>query len=97
MELICKDCGRGFELTIGEIDFYKQMGFNIPRRCKSCRDRNKKYGGSVHDLMRSEVTPRCDTKKWSVSVSGTEIRYIADEYIYEEDYLSIENAPEQWE
>ncbi|GBU11197.1 hypothetical protein AwErysi_08130 [Erysipelotrichaceae bacterium] len=40
--LVCKDCGQPFVWTVGEQEFYQQMGFNNPPvRCKECRDRRK--------------------------------------------------------
>ena len=35
----CRDCGREFTLTDGEIDFYRSKGFELPSRCKACRDK----------------------------------------------------------
>lgn len=37
----CIDCGRIFELTNNQYDFYQKKGFDIPKRCKSCRDAKK--------------------------------------------------------
>lgn len=37
----CRDCGREFTLTDGEIDFYRSKGFELPSRCKACRDKRK--------------------------------------------------------
>ena len=37
----CHDCGREFTLTDGEIDFYRSKGFELPSRCKACRDKRK--------------------------------------------------------
>lgn len=37
----CIDCGRTFELTNNECDFYEQKGYDIPKRCKSCRESKK--------------------------------------------------------
>lgn len=37
----CRDCGREFTLTDGEIDFYRSKGFELPNRCKACRDKRK--------------------------------------------------------
>lgn len=41
---VCKDCGHLFILTLGEALFMAKNGHELPRRCKSCRDR-RKYGG----------------------------------------------------
>lgn len=42
MKKICKQCGKSFELTQSEINFYKNKGLEIPKRCKRCRDINRK-------------------------------------------------------
>lgn len=34
---VCSDCRRYFNLTDGEISFYKQKGLFLPKRCKKCR------------------------------------------------------------
>lgn len=34
----CKDCGKDFQFTVGEQEFYKEKGFtNEPVRCPDCR------------------------------------------------------------
>jgi hypothetical protein len=33
----CVDCGKTFELTNNQYDFYKERGFDIPKRCDICR------------------------------------------------------------
>lgn len=41
-QLECKDCGRMFEFTAGEQEFFSQKGFtNEPSRCPSCRAARK--------------------------------------------------------
>lgn len=42
MKRTCKDCNKEFEITDGEIDFYKSKNFDLPKRCEECRDKNKK-------------------------------------------------------
>ena len=44
MKRTCKDCGKEFELTQGEIEFYESKGLELPKRCKECRTLNKKRG-----------------------------------------------------
>lgn len=34
---VCKDCKEEFTLRGGEIDFYKQEGLSLPKRCPKCR------------------------------------------------------------
>ena len=40
MKIRCVQCGREFELSQNEIDFYYSKGLDLPKRCKSCRDKN---------------------------------------------------------
>lgn len=39
--LRCVDCGADFEFTEREQAFYRDNGWNAPRRCKSCRKKRK--------------------------------------------------------
>ena len=39
--LKCKDCGRDFYITEKEEGFYKEMGYQLPKRCFACRKLNK--------------------------------------------------------
>jgi len=45
MKRTCKQCGKEFELSESEIRFYKEKGLALPKRCKSCRDKNKGRDG----------------------------------------------------
>ena len=49
MKLRCKQCGKDFGLTDGEIKFYKDKGLELPKRCKDCREKNKQMssGGAA--------------------------------------------------
>ena len=38
---ICKDCGNKYELTPGEIQFFRANLLEIPKRCKPCRSKRK--------------------------------------------------------
>lgn len=42
MKLTCKQCGKEFELSESEINFYKSKNLHIPKRCEQCRQANKK-------------------------------------------------------
>ena len=50
MKRTCKQCGKEFILTQSEIDFYKSKNLSLPKRCKECREQNKKStsGGKIH-------------------------------------------------
>jgi len=37
----CKICGKDFEWTEGEQQFYKDRGLDPPKRCKDCRVKRK--------------------------------------------------------
>jgi hypothetical protein len=38
----CIDCGTTFDITAGEKIFYESRGWELPIRCKSCREKKKK-------------------------------------------------------
>lgn len=40
----CVDCGKVFDLTIEEQDWYKEKGFALPKRCKECRKERRRKG-----------------------------------------------------
>lgn len=40
----CIDCGRTFDLTKEEQDWYKEKGFAMPKRCKECRKERRRKG-----------------------------------------------------
>lgn len=42
MKIICKQCHQEFELTDADIKFFTSRNLNIPKRCKRCRDINKR-------------------------------------------------------
>ncbi len=44
--LKCIECGADF-LTEGERDFYFRKGLEMPKRCKSCRDKKKARYGQI--------------------------------------------------
>lgn len=33
----CVECGRTFELTNQDIDYYQEKGYDLPKRCEACR------------------------------------------------------------
>ena len=41
----CVQCGKTFTLSDSEIAFYEEKNLNLPKRCKSCRDKNKATNG----------------------------------------------------
>lgn len=50
MEIKCKNCGNTFEMAEEEISWYKEKGFELPKRCPECRKfRRRKKAGGKHD------------------------------------------------
>jgi DNA repair exonuclease SbcCD ATPase subunit len=42
LELTCRQCGKQFEFTVGEQEFYKSKGFSFPSHCPQCRSVKQK-------------------------------------------------------
>lgn len=38
LKIVCRECGCSIILTEKDIRFYKQKGFQPPRRCRKCRE-----------------------------------------------------------
>ena len=53
MKKICSQCKKEFELSEGEISFYKNKGLSLPNRCKSCREQNKQNKSDKQDKPNS--------------------------------------------
>ena len=49
MKVICKQCGKEFELNASEIEFYQKKNLALPKRCKACREFNKQGGNQKED------------------------------------------------
>ena len=43
--LTCADCGREFTFSAEEQAFFREKGFNPPKRCKECRKAKKEQRG----------------------------------------------------
>lgn len=41
----CVDCGRAFEVSAEEQAWYKEKGFELPKRCNDCRKERRKNRG----------------------------------------------------
>jgi len=41
IKLKCKDCKKEFNFSVRDQEYYKQRGFEDPKRCYSCREDNK--------------------------------------------------------
>ena len=45
VELVCKECGAGFDLTTQHIQWFEERGWSVPKRCSECRERRR----GMHD------------------------------------------------
>ena len=43
--LTCADCGREFSFSAEEQRFFRERGFDPPKRCKECRQAKKEQRG----------------------------------------------------
>ncbi|AFQ44477.1 MULTISPECIES: zinc-ribbon domain containing protein [Desulfosporosinus] len=63
--LVCKECGREFEFTASEQEFYAEKGFtNEPGRCPECRaarKQNRNNGGGYSRQPREMFSAICAT------------------------------------
>lgn len=41
LKVKCKECGAEFEVTTGEQTWYAEKGWELPKRCKTCREAAK--------------------------------------------------------
>jgi CxxC-x17-CxxC domain-containing protein len=58
--IICLDCGEEFLFSGEEQDFYRDKGFQDPKRCRACRDRKKAArSGRVSREMHDAICAEC--------------------------------------
>lgn len=57
----CIQCGKEFELSNSEIGFYKKRKLSLPKRCKECREQNKKTGNRPNTEKRVEKKAAAQT------------------------------------
>lgn len=55
MKKTCIQCGKEFELTESEIAFYEEKKLEIPKRCKGCRQANKRKKKSFAGTKRKRA------------------------------------------
>ena len=81
MNYICIDCGQEFEISPGEANFFRSLGYDLPRRCPSCRRKAKdpRYA-EIRDVMRSSPPSRANASGRDISVTGGDVKSIAIEY-----------------
>lgn len=52
----CMSCGRVFEITNGQYEFYKSKNLTLPKRCDPCRKNRQTSGGGVSNTSRPVPT-----------------------------------------
>lgn len=77
MKCTCVQCGKSFELSDSEIDFYRKKNLHLPKRCKECRQKNKQKQGmssresnSWNTQDQYDAAPGQDNKKIGKWVYG---------------------------
>ncbi len=67
----CSNCGSTFEITYGEKDFFDSKGFQLPKKCVSCRGGRSSNSGYTPTSSYSTYTqPRTYTQPKKPSNSG---------------------------
>lgn len=82
MKRVCKQCGKPFELSDSEIAFYKSKNLNLPKRCKECRQANKRGHAVQEELDWNSVQKQsrdlparndCKVGKWVYALIAASI------------------------
>ncbi len=73
MKRKCVQCGKEFDLSEGEIKFYKDKGLTLPKRCKECREANK--GNKSNKDNKDKEEPVADTNKKTNSGKGARYKF----------------------
>ncbi len=71
MKCTCVQCGKSFELSDSEIDYYRKKNLHLPKRCKECRQKNKQKQG-----MASKGTNGWNTQNQYDTVPGRDNKKI---------------------
>ena len=40
-KIVCQDCGKEFDFSVRDQEFYQENGWTEPKRCKDCREKRK--------------------------------------------------------
>ena len=73
----CIDCGRSFDITNNQYDFYSSKGLDVPKRCNSCRDAKKRRSYSSTQSYSSPHSGRNNSSSNSSSRSSGSFCFIA--------------------
>ena len=58
-ELQCSDCGKTFEFSVEDQEFYAQRGYAEPKRCPECRKTRRTNKRKGHKQMFKTVCAEC--------------------------------------
>lgn len=67
MKRTCIQCGKEFELTNSEVDFYRKKNLHLPKRCQACREKNKRQDSKPQMQQPSSAGSSPSVKSPSVS------------------------------
>lgn len=59
--MICKECGKEFEIAEEEKNFYISKGLELPKRCRECRIKRRKDSGKKRKTENTPEKPKKDT------------------------------------
>lgn len=76
MKCTCKQCGKEFEISSSEIEFYESKSLSIPKRCKDCRNKNKKRSRPYNKRVKQSINPQ---EKIIKSEKIEEVKKVIDE------------------
>jgi len=70
----CVQCGKEFEMSQSEINFYKKKKLSLPKRCKECREENKNKKKNNQKLQEEDqrAEQKIDKKKSKAKNDKTE-------------------------
>ncbi|MFV0441485.1 MAG: zinc-ribbon domain containing protein [Lachnospirales bacterium] len=71
----CKQCGDDFEITEDDIKYYKSKNYDLPKRCKKCREENRKDKSSSNgnSNRNSNGTTGSNKKGSKKTIGGTAV------------------------
>ena len=77
----CIQCNKEFTMTESEIRFYKSKRLSLPKRCKECRDANKKTktenGGQMLKTNAAKTAEAAPQEKGKIGVLPLAIGAVA--------------------
>ena len=80
----CKSCGMTFEMSVGEVEWYKMKGFPEPKKCKGCKNVEKEKK-ERYRYVESEKERKLKMMMKSKSEEKKEKRGVYDVLMMEEE------------